>query len=82
MAKLINWANNEVRDIELSVIDLGEDGEYTGTDFVEISTILVMQGVFFLKTISFDCVWASQWNWQIGIGEISERCEREMSKFD
>ena len=40
--------------MEFSSLDGGVDVEYRGTDFVQISKQLVMQGAFFFGTDLFD----------------------------
>ncbi len=54
IAKYANFSNNGLRQMEFSMFGGGEDGEYNGVGFEEISKIFAMQGTFLFGTAPFD----------------------------
>ena len=52
IAKSANSVNNDGSELKFGSPDGGDDGEYNGNAFVEISRILASQGAFFIVAIS------------------------------
>ena len=50
-------SNNGAREMELGPFDGGEDGEYNGVGFSEISQVFPMQNAYFFGKISFNRVY-------------------------
>ena len=56
IAKLASCAKKGVREMKIDSLDGGQDGEYSGIDFLKISKTFATQGDFFFGPEQFDRV--------------------------